>query len=146
LTADRNFIPILQPPPTDQRLAVDDRSVAALEILDEDPFAGAGDCRVLPADGRRIEDDLAARMPADQGPSVGERKPRGTAAGGLEFEERHVEMRKECRSRGELRRRPSGQGILWLELPFVAAAGNLAIAFLMGNGVTVARLALNQLV
>jgi hypothetical protein len=47
---------------------------------------------MLPAHGRGIEHHLAARMAAENGPALDERDSRGTATGGLQFEERHGAM------------------------------------------------------
>jgi hypothetical protein len=143
MAADGKLVAVLESPRPRQRHAVEQRAVAAVEVLDRRGLRGQRDGTVLPADRGRVEDDVAVGMAADQGPPGGDRHPLAAAVTGLELEKGHVGppcagggsgpperpgvTNRNCRHPGR-RVRSKGRSTP------------------LGNGVTVARLALDQLV
>ena len=73
--ADVDFVTVLQGLAAGQRAAVERGAVAALQVLHVRAAIDDGHGRVLAADGRLLDHDVAAGMPADDDPVGADLEP-----------------------------------------------------------------------
>ena len=110
LPAHRDLVAVFQPAAGRQRQTVDERAVAALQVIEKRPIGPERDGGMLPADRGGVEHDLAARMATDHGSSLGERKPCNPATSGDEIEKWHGTGSGRAARKRSIRGAPRGGG------------------------------------